>query len=78
MATMTSELEEQINNDEDIQDVVIHSITEEEDGTAAISLTLSDEVKNRFKESEGLSRFSQKRFQKWFVDHLNGYLLEEG
>jgi len=52
-------------------DITVSEVVENEDGSATLSLQLSDEFKSWFKEEQGLKRWSHKRFEKWFHKKLS-------
>ena len=52
----------------------ILEINENENGTATINIEMSQEFMNWFKEREGLKRWSNKRFQKFFTTNLQKFL----
>jgi hypothetical protein len=44
------------------------------DGTTTLVVEHDDEFRKWFMEQEGLSRFSNKRLEKWVIDTLEKYL----
>ena len=48
----------------------ILDVIENPDGTATIKLDLSDEFMEWFKKDQGLKRWSQKRFENFFVENV--------
>tara|TARA_Y100000034_G_scaffold124946_1_gene173827 strand:+ start:6755 stop:6964 length:210 start_codon:yes stop_codon:yes gene_type:complete len=55
--------------------IKILEIVENEDGTAEVSLDISDEFQAWFKKSQDLQRWSPKRFEKWFIEALTKGLM---
>ena len=49
-------------------------VSENEDGTATINVEMSEEFMKWFKEREGLKRWSDKRFNKFFTKNLQKFL----
>ena len=49
-------------------------INENEDGTATINVEMSQEFMDWFKKREGLKRWSDKRFNKFFTKNLQKFL----
>ncbi|MAF43508.1 MAG: hypothetical protein CMI54_04965 [Parcubacteria group bacterium] len=47
--------------------IKVVDVIENEDGSAEVEFNVSEEFINWFKEKEGLKRWSQKRFEKWFA-----------
>jgi hypothetical protein len=52
----------------------IHKVNENENGSATINVEMNDEFMNWFKDREGLKRWSNKRFQKFFTTNLQKFL----
>ena len=55
-------------------EIRVLEIAENEDGSANLILEISDEFKQWFKETQGLKRFSQKRFEKFVIKALEAGL----
>lgn len=55
-------------------EIRVLEISENEDGSANLILEISDEFKQWFKETQGLKRFSQKRFEKFVIKALEAGL----
>ena len=49
-------------------------VSENEDGTATINVEMSEEFMKWFKEREGLKRWSDNRFNKFFTKNLQKFL----
>ena len=45
-------------------------VVDNDDDTSSIHLDVSDEFIEWFKKDQGLKRWSQKRFEKWFIKGL--------
>lgn len=62
------------------QPLTIMNLTDNEDGSTKVNLNISKEFMNWFKENQGLKRWSQKRFEKWFSAGIRKglSLIEEG
>ena len=54
--------------------VKILDINENDDGSAVVNVEMSQEFMNWFKDREGLKRWSDKRFQKFFTTNLQKFL----
>ena len=54
--------------------IKIENVDESEDGSAVVSFEASDEFIDWFKQKEGLQRWSDKRFQKFFDNNLRNLL----
>ena len=54
--------------------VKIASVEEREDGSGTVNVELSEEFMDWFKEREGLKRWSNKRFHKFFTQTFQKYL----
>lgn len=61
----------------EIHNITVIDVVDNDDGTATINLDISDEFIDWFKKKEGLKRWSQKRFEKFFIRALTIYLEEE-
>ena len=48
----------------------VNEITENEDGTATVKVEVTDDFKECVKKDQGLQRWSEKRFEKWFSERL--------
>lgn len=57
--------------------VKVLNIKENDDGTANVSLEVNEEFVDWFKKREGLKRWSNKRFQKFFTENLQNLLSSE-
>ncbi len=56
-----------MDNQDDVPKLSVESVVTNEDGTSSCVLTMSEEFVEWFKEQEGLKRWSDKRFQKFFT-----------
>ena len=54
----------------------VAGVRETESGDLVVSFDVSDEFKDWFKKDQGLKRWSQKRFEKFFNKVLMDYLKE--
>ena len=52
-------------------------INENDDGTGTVNIEMSQEFMNWFKDREGLKRWSDKRFQRFFTTNLQKFLKSE-
>ena len=55
----------------------VNEITENEDGTATVKVEVTDDFKEWFKKEQGLKRWSEKRFGKWFSERLKNRLKDQ-
>ena len=60
--------------DEDKWLLSVIDITENSDGTAIINFAADDDFREKFKASQGLKRWSQRRFQKIMEKAIQNYL----
>mgnify|MGYP003110309913 CR=1 FL=1 len=54
--------------------VKIVGVKENEDGSGTVNVEMSEEFMNWFKEQQGLKRWSNKRFHKFFTQTFQKYL----
>ena len=54
--------------------VKVVDIQENNDGSGTVNIEMSQEFMNWFKEREGLKRWSDKRFHKFFTKNLQKFL----
>ena len=66
------------NKKEDWQRLEVIEIIDNPDGTAEIVFELEDEFREWFKESFGLKRWSDKKFQKVLLEAIGDYVEKEG
>ena len=55
----------------------VNEIIENEDGTATVKVEVPDDFKEWFKKEQGLKRWSEKRFEKWFSERLKNHLEDQ-
>ena len=55
----------------------VNEITENEDGTATVKVEVTDDFKEWFKKEQGLQRWSEKRFEKWFSERLRNQIKSQ-
>ncbi len=55
----------------------VNEIIENEDGTATVKVEVTDDFKEWFKKEQGLKRWSEKRFEKWFSERLRNHVAEQ-
>ena len=55
----------------------VNEITENEDGTATVKVEVTDDFKEWFKKEQGLQRWSEKRFEKWFSERLRNQIKNQ-
>jgi len=72
--TMREMLEIKRHLDSGSLKVRVLEISENDDGSANVSLEVNEEFVSWFKEREGLKRWSNKRFQKFFTENLQNLL----
>ena len=63
---------------EDWQKLEVVEIIDNPDGTAELVFELDDEFREWFKKSFGLKRWSDKRFQKVFIEAIMAGIKEAG
>lgn len=49
-------------------------VRDEEDGSATVVIEASDEFKSRFCEVHGLVKFSEEKFQQWFLEVIDAHV----
>jgi hypothetical protein len=52
-------------------EIKVADIVEQENGESVVMVDIDDEFKEWFKATQGLKRWSQKRFEKWFVEAMS-------
>jgi len=57
-----------------LPEIRIAGTEETETGELIVTCDVSDEFKDWFKKDQGLKRWSQKRFEKFFVEVMKSYL----
>jgi len=62
---------------EDWQRLEITDVIDNPDGTSTLVFELEDEFREWFKKSFGLKRWSDKRFEKVFLEAIRGYIERE-
>ena len=55
----------------------VNEIIENEDGTATVKVEVTDDFKEWFKKEQGLKRWSEKRFEKWFSERLRNQIKNQ-
>ena len=55
----------------------VNEIIENEDGTATVKVEVTDDFKEWFKKEQGLQRWSEKRFEKWFSERLRNQIKNQ-
>ena len=55
----------------------VNEIIENEDGTATVKVEVTDDFKEWFKKEQGLQRWSEKRFEKWFSERLRNHVADQ-
>ena len=55
----------------------VDEVIENEDGTATVKLDVPDDFKEWFKKEQGLKRWSEKRFKKWFSERLRNQIKNQ-
>ncbi len=55
-------------------EIKVADIVEQENGESVVMVDIDDEFKEWFKKTHGLKRWSQKRFEKWFVKAMSNGL----
>tara|TARA_B100000287_G_scaffold383084_1_gene388626 strand:+ start:357 stop:554 length:198 start_codon:yes stop_codon:yes gene_type:complete len=56
-----------LDNKDEVPKLSVERVVANEDGTSSCILTLTEDFVEWFKEQEGLKRWSDKRFQKFFT-----------
>tara|TARA_R110000744_G_scaffold251487_1_gene367396 strand:- start:127 stop:408 length:282 start_codon:yes stop_codon:yes gene_type:complete len=52
-------------------------VVDKPDGTSELIIDLPEGFKEYFKETQGLKRWSSKRFEKWLVESLTALFIKE-
>ena len=52
-------------------EIKVADIVEQENGESVVMVDIDDEFKEWFKKTHGLKRWSQKRFERWFVEAMS-------